>query len=87
LISRAVKLTYYLAQPSFKAQHTIRCTSSLVRFGNAVEPSHYLRNILLEMIKSYPWLKASIDKALADSSLLMMPLEKPDRMNQRTTSV
>lgn len=75
------ELTYYL-NPAFLLG-AIKRTGSLVRSGKTVEALHYLRNMLLDMIESYLWLKTSIDKAQTDSSLLMKSLEKLERKNPK----
>jgi len=75
------KLNYYL-NPAF-LQGAVMCTNSLIESEKVVEASHYLNNILLDMIENYVWLKSSVDKVKVDYTTLMRSLESLEEKNPR----
>jgi hypothetical protein len=68
------KLKYYL-NPAF-LQGVILRTKSLIDSGKIIEASHYLNNILLDVIENYLWLKSSIQKMKTDPTTMIRSLEK-----------
>jgi predicted nucleotidyltransferase len=75
------KLNYYLN--SAFLQGMILRTNSLIESGKAAEASHYLRNIFLNAIESYLWLKSSIYKVKVDHTTLMHFLEALEEKNPK----
>jgi predicted nucleotidyltransferase len=75
------KLRYYL-NPTFLQGMMMR-TKSLINYGKAVEATHYLNNILVDMIENYAWLKSSIGKVKLDYTTLMRSLESLEQKNPR----
>jgi predicted nucleotidyltransferase len=73
------KLNYYL-NPAF-LQGTVMRTNSLIDSEKLVEASHYLNNILLDLVENYVWLKSSIDKVKIDYTTLMRSLESLEEKN------
>jgi predicted nucleotidyltransferase len=67
------KLKYYL-NPAF-LQGMIMRTKSLIDSGKKIEATHYMNNILTDMIENYAWLKSSIDKVKLDYTTLIRSLE------------
>ena len=77
-----MKLKYYL-NPAFLQGAVIR-TNSLINSGKAIEASHYLNNIFLDLIENYIWLKSSIDKVKIDYTLLIRSLKSLERKNPKS---
>jgi len=75
------KLRYYL-NPAFLQGMMIR-TKSLINSGRAIEATHYLNNILVDMIENYAWLKSSIDEVKIDYTTLMRSLESLGQKNPK----
>jgi len=75
------KLNYYL-NPAF-LQGVLMRTNSLVDSGKMVESSHYLNNILLDIVENHVWLKSSIDKVKIDYTTLMRSLESLEEKNPK----
>lgn len=75
------KLNYYL-NPAF-LQGTIMRTKSLINSGKAVEATHYLNNIFLDIIENYAWLKSSIDKVKLNYTTLIRSLESLEEKNPK----
>jgi len=75
------KLNYYL-NPAFLQGALLR-TNSLVDSGKVVESSHYLSNILLDIVENYVWLKSSIDKVKVDYTTLIRSLESLEEKNPK----
>jgi predicted nucleotidyltransferase len=75
------KLNYYL-NPAF-LQGAVMRANSLIETGKAVEASHYLNNILLDIVENYVWLKSSIDKVKVDYTTLMRSLESLEEKNPK----
>jgi predicted nucleotidyltransferase len=67
------KLGYY-SNPAFFQGALIR-TNSLVDSEKIMEASNYLKNILLDIVENYVWLKSSINKVKIDYTTLMRSLE------------
>jgi predicted nucleotidyltransferase len=75
------KLKYYL-NPAFLQGMIIR-TKSLINSGKAVEATHYLNNMFVDMIENYAWVKSSIGKVKLDYTTLMRSLESLEEKNPR----
>ena len=75
------KLRYYL-NPAF-LQGMIMRTKSLINSGKAVEATHYLNNVFVDMVENYAWLKSSIGKVKLDYTTLMRSLESLEEKNPR----
>jgi predicted nucleotidyltransferase len=75
------KLKYYLN--SAFLQGAVMRTDSLIGSGKAIEASHYLNNVLLDVIENYIWLKSSIDKVKVDYTLLVRSLKSLERKNPK----
>jgi len=76
-----MKLKYYL-NPAFLQGAVIR-TNSLINSGKAIEASHYLNNVLFDLIENYIWLKSSIDNVKIDYTLLIRSLKSLERKNPK----
>lgn len=84
------RLNYYLS-PLF-LQGTILRTKALIDSGENSETIRYLREILLEILENYFWLKAKTEKASGDTTTLMRTLleinaEKPNRIYKQATKI
>ncbi len=75
------KLRYYL-NPAFLQGMIIR-TKSLINSGKAIEATHYLNNIFVDMVENYAWLKSSIGKVKLDYTTLMRSLESLEEKNPK----
>jgi predicted nucleotidyltransferase len=75
------RLSYYL-NPAF-LQGVLMRADSLVDSGKVVESSHYLNNILFDIVENYVWFKSSIDKVKIDYTTLMRSLESLEDRNPR----
>ncbi len=75
------KLKYYL-NPAFMQGMTIRA-KSLADSELVVEAVHYLKNIMLDIIENYAWLKSSIEKARMDNTTLIRSLQRLEANNVR----
>jgi predicted nucleotidyltransferase len=76
------KLKYYLNQAFL--QGALTRANFLVDSGKVVEASHYLSNILLDIIENYVWLKSLIDKVKIDYTTLMRSLEGLEANNPKS---
>ncbi len=75
------KLTYYL-NPAF-LQGTIIRMKSLTNSEKTIEATHYLNNILIDLIENYAWLKASINNIKIGYTTLIRSLEKLEEKNPK----
>jgi predicted nucleotidyltransferase len=75
------KLRYYLNLAFL--QGTIMRTKSLINSGKAIEATHYLNNILVDMIENYAWLKSWVDKVKIDYTTLMRSLLSLEEKNPK----
>lgn len=75
------KLNYYL-NPAF-LQGVLTRANFLADSEKAVEASHYLNNILFEIVENYVWLKSLADKVKVDYTTLMRSLESLEEKNPR----
>jgi predicted nucleotidyltransferase len=75
------KLRYYL-NPAF-LQGMIMRAKSLINSGKAVEATHYLNNIFVDMVENYAWLKSSMGKVKLDYTNLIRSLEGLEEKNPR----
>jgi predicted nucleotidyltransferase len=75
------KLNYYLTQAFL--QGTLMRANALVDSGKAAEASHYLSNILFEIVENYAWLKSLVDKVKVDYTTLMRSLESLEEKNPK----
>jgi predicted nucleotidyltransferase len=75
------KLNYYL-DPVF-LQGAVMRTNFMIDSGKAVEASHYLNSIFLDIVENYVWLKSSIDKVKIDHTTLMRSLKSLEEKNPR----
>ena len=75
------KLKYYL-NPAF-LQGTMMRTNSLINSEKVTEASHYLNNILLDLIENYVWLKSSINQVKIDYPTLIRSLESLEEKNPK----
>jgi len=75
------KLKYYL-NPAF-LQGMLMCTSYLIESGKIVEASHYMSDILIDIVESYVWLKSSVDKIKIDYTTLLRSLETLEEKNPK----
>jgi len=75
------KLNYYL-NPAFLQGAVTRATS-LIDSEKIAEASHYLKNILLDIVENYVWLKSSIDNIKIDYTTLIRSLESLEEKNPK----
>jgi len=75
------KLDYYL-NPGFLQGMMVRA-GALVDSGKAVEASHYLSNVLVDIVENYVWLKSSVERAKVDYTTLMRSLQSLEEKNPR----
>jgi predicted nucleotidyltransferase len=75
------KLNYYL-NPAF-LQGVLMRANSLVDSGKVIESSHYLNDILLDIVENYVWFKSSINKVRIDYTTLMRSLESLEEKNPK----
>jgi len=75
------KLKYYLK--SAFLQGALMRTGFLIDSGKAVEASHYLNKILLDIVENYVWLKSSVDKVKVDYTTLVRSLESLEEKNPK----
>lgn len=78
------KLNYYLS-PAFLQGMIVR-TASLVDSGRFVEASHYLNNVVIDLVENYVWLKSSKDRIRVDYTTLMRSLKSVDDKNHMRTA-
>jgi hypothetical protein len=64
----------YLLNPAF-LQGLLARANDLIDSGKMAEASHYLDNVLLDIIENYVWLKSSIKKVKTDHTTIMRSLE------------
>ena len=84
------KLNYYLS-PLF-LQGTVLRARALIDSGENAETIRYLREILLEILENYFWLKVKAERTRGDPSTLMRTLleitaEKPNKIYEETTKI
>lgn len=75
------KLKFYL-NPAF-LQGIIMRTKSLINSGRTIEATHYLNDVLVDLIENYAWLKSSINKVKMDYTTLLHSLEGLEKMNPK----
>ena len=75
------KLNYYL-NPVF-LQGAIMRANSLIESEKVAEASHYMNNMLIDIVENYAWLKSSIDKVKVDYTTLMRSLESLEEKNPK----
>jgi len=75
------KLNYYL-NPAFLQGLMIR-TNALIDSEKAIEASHYLNSIFLDIVENYVWLKSSNEKVKVDYTTLMRSLESLEAKNPK----
>ena len=75
------KLGYYLNLAFL--QGMIMRTKSLINSGKAVEATHYLNNVFIDMVENYAWSKSSIGKVKLDYTTLIRSLESLEQKNPR----
>jgi predicted nucleotidyltransferase len=75
------KLNYYL-NPAF-LQGIIMRTNSLIESEKTAEAYHYLKNIFLNLLENYVWLKSSIEKVKTDHTTLIRSLETLEKKNPK----
>jgi predicted nucleotidyltransferase len=78
------RLKYYL-NDAFLQGVSMRVTD-MVEAVKTIEASHYLSNILLEIVENYAWLKSSIDSVKIDYTALMRSLESLEEKGSRNYS-
>jgi predicted nucleotidyltransferase len=76
------KLDYYL-NPAF-LQGAVRRATSLIDSGKTAEASHYLNNILIDVVENYVWLKSSIENVKIDCTTLIRSFESLEENNPRS---
>ena len=84
------RLNYYLS-PLF-LQGTILRSKALIDAGENAETIRYLREILLEILENYFWLKVKAEKTRGDPTTLMRTIleitaEKPNKIYKETTKI
>jgi len=75
------KLDYYL-NPAF-LQGTIIRAGAMIDSERAIEASHYLSNVLVDLVENYVWLKSSVDGVKVDYTTLMRSLQSLEEKNPR----
>ena len=75
------KLRFYL-NPAF-LQGMVARTKSLINSGKAIEATHYLNDVLVDLIENYAWLKSSVDKVKIDYTTLMRSLKGLEKKNPK----
>ena len=75
------KLKYYLNSAFLKG--TVTRTNSLIDSGKAMEASHYLKGIFIDLIENYSWLKSSIEDIKVDYTTLLRSLETLEKKNPK----
>lgn len=75
------RLDYYL-DAAFLQGVVMRATA-MIEAEKTIEASHYLNNILLDIVENYAWLKSSIDKVKIDYTTLIRSLEGLEEKNSR----
>jgi hypothetical protein len=73
------KLNYYL-NPAFLEGALMRA-NSMIDSEKAIEASHYLKSIFLDLVENYVWLKAAIGKVKVDHTTLADSLETLEKKN------
>ncbi len=58
-------------------------TKSLINSGKAIEATHYLNDVLVDLIEKYAWLKSSVDKVKMDYTTLMRSLKGLEKKNPK----
>jgi predicted nucleotidyltransferase len=76
-----IQLKYYLNQAFL--QGMIMRTKSLIDSGKAIEATHYLNNVLVDMIQNYIWLKSSVANVKVDYTTLIRSLETLEEKNSK----
>jgi predicted nucleotidyltransferase len=75
------KLNYYL-NPAF-LQGTVIRTNALIESQKPAEAQHYLKDILINILENYAWLKSSIEKIKIDHTTLIRSLENLEEKNPK----
>lgn len=75
-------LNYYL-NPAF-LQGVMTRTASIVDDRQTIEASHYLNNILLDIVENYVWLRSSSSNIRIDYTTLMRSLRTLEQKNPKT---
>jgi predicted nucleotidyltransferase len=78
------RLNYYL-EAAFLQGVLMRATE-IAEAAKTIEVSHYLNNILLDIVENYAWLKSSIDKVKIDYTTLIRSLEGLEEKDSRNYS-
>lgn len=73
------RLNYYLNTAFL--QGVVKRATAMIEAEKTIEASHYLSNILLDMVENYAWLKSSIDKVRIDYTTLIRSLEGLEEKN------
>jgi len=68
--------------PAF-LQGMVMRTKSLINSGKAIEATHYLNDVLVDLIENYAWLKSSVDKVKMDYTTLMRSLKGLEKKNPK----
>jgi predicted nucleotidyltransferase len=67
------KLNYYMNKAFL--QGMLARASSMMDSSNVVEASHYLKNVLLDIVENYAWLRSLVDGVRIDYTTLMSSLK------------
>lgn len=70
------RLNYYLNHQFLRA--AMNRATNMIETGNTLEATHYLNNLLLDIIENYSWLESSIRNFRIDYSTLFRTLENLD---------
>ena len=73
------RLNYYL-NPGF-LQGVVKRASAMIEAERTVEVAHYLRDIVLDFVENYAWLKSLIEKVKIDYTTLIRSLEGIEEKN------
>lgn len=73
------RLNYYLNAAFL--QGVVMRSTAIIEAEKTIEAAHYLKNILLDIIENYVWLKSSIDKVKTDYTTLIRSLERLEGEN------
>lgn len=75
------KLNYYLS-PTFLNGMILRA-SSLIENGKLAETTHYLNNVLIDIVENYVWLTSLIEKVKVDYTTMMRSLKSLEEKNPK----
>jgi predicted nucleotidyltransferase len=73
------RLNYYLNTTFL--QGVVKRAAAMIEAEKTIEASHYLSNILLDIVENYAWLKSSIDRVKIDYTTLIRSLESLEEEN------